>query len=448
MSSEQVTWRSSILKELQWRTFIHQTTHGEELDEALTQEALTLYAGFDPSADSLHVGNLLPLMGLAFFLRHGHNPVALVGGATGLIGDPSGKEEERALKSEEHVEANLAGIRAQLETILARVLTMHPERLAEGVAGKDLDVPIVNNADWIKPWSFLEFLRDVGKYFRVNQMITKDSVRNRLESREQGISYTEFSYMLIQAYDFLHLFEHQGCKLQIGGSDQWGNITEGTELIKRKSGNASFGLTFPLLTTSEGKKMGKSEKGAVFLSAEYTSPYEFYQYWRRQEDADVPKLLRTFTFLDQTQIESIEAAIAQGQNRGEAQATLAYEVTWLVHGREEADKAVRASKMLFGEEISALSDKDLRIIFSDAPSTTLERSRFEGEGVGLLELLVEVGMQASKGAARRLASQGGVYINNVRVTEVAHQVTLADLASDNALVLRCGKKDYHLVELF
>lgn len=447
MSSEQKTWQSSILNELQWRALIHQTTHDEELDKALYQGSTTLYAGFDPSADSLHVGNLLPLMGLAFFLRHGHNPMALVGGATGLIGDPSGKEEERTLKTKEQVQANLEGIRGQLETILSRVLTMHTEGLAQGVEAKDIEVPLVNNADWFGQWSYLDFLREVGKFFRVNQMIAKDSVRNRLESREQGISYTEFSYMLIQAYDFFHLYKHHGCRLQIGGSDQWGNITEGTELIKRKGEQGGFGLTFPLLTNAEGKKMGKSEKGAVYLSASYTSPYEFYQYWRRQEDADMSKLLRTFTFLSQARVEELEQSISRGDNRGEVQAVLAYEVTWLVHGKEEADKAVRASRMLFGEEISALNDKDMRAVFADAPSSKLERSRFDGEGVGLLDLLTEVGMQASKGAARRLASQGGVYINNVRVQDIAHQVTLKDLASETMMVLRCGKKDYHLVEL-
>ena len=448
-SAHDMTWHSSILQELQWRGLIHQTTHVEALDEALQRGPLTLYAGFDPSADSLHVGNLLPVMGLAFFLRHGHQPMALVGGATGLIGDPSGKEEERVLKSDEQVQENLRGIRAQLEQLLARVLTMYPERVAGAAKDRALHVPLVNNADWIRPMSYIDFLRDVGKYFRVNQMIHKDSVRNRLESREQGISYTEFSYMLIQSYDFLHLFERHGCKLQLGGSDQWGNITEGAELIKRRLGESAFGLTMPLMTTADGKKMGKSERGAVFLSAKHTSPYEFYQYWRRQEDADVPKLLRVFTFLSLEEIEQIERELASGQRPGQAQARLAYEVTWLVHGQEEADRAVRASGVLFGEEISAMSDDDLRVIFSDVPSTTLDRARFEGEGVGLLSLLVEVGLRKSNGEARKLLAQGGVYINNVRVDpqDVKRAVTLADLAGESTLILRCGKKDYHLIEL-
>ncbi len=437
-------FKSSVLAELAWRDRIEQLTH-QELDEKLDDGCVTLYCGFDPSADSLHVGNLVPMMGLAFFLRHGHRPIALVGGATGRIGDPSGKATERSLLSEAQIEANLKGIHAQLQTILARALSMHPEGVTAG-DDASAQIPIVNNHDWLGPWSFIDFLREVGKHFRVNTMLAKDSVRSRLENREQGISYTEFSYMLIQGFDFYHLFTERGCALQIGGSDQWGNITAGTELIRRKSGESAFGLTMPLLTTASGQKLGKTEKGAVWLDPERTSPYEFYQYWINRPDADVPMLLRTFTFLSKEVIDAHVADIEEGRNRGQVQRALAYEVTALVHGKDEADKAIAASKMLFGERIAGLSDRDLAAIFADVPSTEVERSRLEGDGVPILDLMTEVGLQASKGAARRLLKQGGGYINNERIApETA--VTLEHLASESMLVLRAGKKNYHVIKL-
>lgn len=437
-------FKSSVLDELQWRGFIHQITH-EDLDEVLDDEKVTLYCGFDPSSDSLHVGSLLPIMGLAFFKRHGHKPMALVGGATGLIGDPSGKSEERVLLSEEDIEQNLAGISEQLQTILDRAVQMHPETVADQADGGQ-DIPLLNNAEWFEDWSYIDFLRDVGKFFRVNVMLGKESVRARLEEREQGISYTEFSYMLIQAFDFFHLRQQHGCKLQIGGSDQWGNITAGTDLIRRKIGEAAFGVTFPLLTDSSGKKFGKTEAGAVWLDAERTSPYEFYQYWVRRDDADVPKLLRTFTFLPKDEVDALVATIEAGENRGEVQQKLAWEVTALVHGADEADKAVRASKMLFGEKIEGLSDRELASIFADVPSTEIERARLEGEGVGILDLFTETGLQNSNGAARRLIKQGGAYLNNEKLERWDKEVTLDDLASESMLVLRSGKKNYHVVK--
>lgn len=438
------SFKSSVLAELAWRDRIEQQTH-EELDEKLAAGSMTLYCGFDPSADSLHVGNLVPMMGLAFFLRHGHRPLALVGGATGRIGDPSGKATERSLLSVEQIEANLRGIHAQLETILARALTMHPEGLHREDAAP-AGVPIVNNHDWFKDWGFLDFLREVGKHFRVNTMLAKDSVRNRLENREQGISYTEFSYMLIQGFDFLHLAEAHGCQLQIGGSDQWGNITAGTELIRRKRGESAYGLTMPLLTSSTGQKFGKSEKGAVWLDAQRTSPYEFYQYWINRADADLELLLKTFTFLPREEIDALVRDVNDGQNRGQVQKKLAWEVTALVHGVDEAEKAVAASRMLFGERIAGLSDRDLTAIFADVPSTEVPRERFDGEGVELIGLMAEVGLQQSKGAARRLVKQGGGYINNERVSDAA-RVTLGHLASESMIVLRAGKKNYHVLKL-
>jgi tyrosyl-tRNA synthetase len=277
-------------------------------------------------------------------------------------------------------------------------------------------------------------------------MIQKDSVRARLEEREQGISYTEFSYMLIQAYDFLHLFEERDCALQIGGSDQWGNITAGADLIRRKLNKPAFGLTFPLILSVSGKKLGKTEKGAVWLDADWTSPFEFYQYWVRREDSEVIDLLKKFTFLPHAEINAMTETILKGENRGEIQKKLAHEVTWLVHGKEEADKAVRASKMLYGERIEGLTDRDLQSVFAEVPSTVIERSRLE-EGINIVDLFAETELQKSKGQARRLIKQGGGYVNNERVDDIDYELTLDDLASDTKLVLRAGKKRYHLVSV-
>jgi tyrosyl-tRNA synthetase len=443
-------FQSSVLQELDWRGFIQQFTH-EGLDELLGEQSVTLYCGFDPSADSLHVGNLLPMMGLAFFTRHGHDPMALVGGATGLIGDPSGKSEERTLQTEQGIEHNLAGISAQLEQVLDRATEMHAENIDAGAAKKDAAkkqaVQMLNNADWFKGWSYIDFLREVGKFFRVNAMLNKESVRARLEEREQGISYTEFSYMLIQAFDFMHLREDHDCELQIGGSDQWGNITAGTELVRRKLGETVFGLTFPLITDASGNKLGKTEAGAVWLDAERTSPYEFYQYWVQRDDADVPTLLRLFTFLPKDEVDGLVATIEEGKNRGEVQQKLAWEVTALVHSAAEADKAVRASKMLFGEKIEGLSDRELASIFADVPSTEIARDQFKGEGIGILDLFTETDLQKSNGAARRLIKQGGAYLNNEKLERWDKQVTLDDLASESMLVVRSGKKNYHVVKV-
>jgi tyrosyl-tRNA synthetase len=433
--------KSNVLTELAWRGLIEQITHGE-LDEHLTSKA-TLYCGFDPTASSLHVGNLVPMMGLAFFHRHGHAPVAVVGGATGRIGDPSGKHEERTLLSDAVIEENLAGISAQLRAMLGRSLELHPETLGTDPA-EATEVVFANNADWMGPWTFLDFLREVGKHFRVNTMIAKDSVRERLENREQGISYTEFSYMLIQAYDFLHLFQNQGCTVQIGGSDQWGNLTAGTDLIRKKLGEAAFGLTLPLLTTSSGAKFGKSEQGAVWLDPERTSPYEFYQYWVNTEDADCERFLKTFTFLAKDAIDACVAEIAAGENRGQVQQKLAHEVTSLIHGSEAADRAVRASKVLFGETITGFNDRELQSIFAQVPSTSLEMHRLDGDGLDVVSLFTEVGLTDSGGAARRLLKQGGAYVNNERL-DAELRVTRANLASETLLVLRAGKKKVHLI---
>jgi len=434
--------KSSILTELSWRGLIDQQTHIEELDALLAGESVTLYCGFDPSNNSLTIGNLVPMMNLVFFHRHGHKPIAVVGGATGRIGDPGGKSEERNLLSDDQLAHNLACIRAQMEQILARAVQMHPETLPEG-RGQHA-ITLVNNADWMSGWTYLDFLRDVGKLFRVNTMMAKDSVRTRLENREQGISYTEFSYMLIQAFDFLHLFEHHGCNLQVGGSDQWGNITAGIDLIRKKLGQPAYGVTFPLLTNADGSKIGKTEKGAVWLDPERTSPFLFFQYWINVGDADVIRMLKTFTFLTEQEVAACAAELEAGQNRGQLQRTLAWEVTALIHGPEEADKAVRTSKMLFGESIEGLSDRELREIFADVPSATLPRERLT-QGLDLIDLMIDAGAETSRGAARRLLKAGGVYLNNARQTDTL-TVTEAHLATETTLVLRKGKKDYLLVQ--
>jgi len=433
-------WTSSVLAELEWRGFIKDQTHPQELDDALAAGPVTLYCGFDPTSDSLHVGSLVPILALSHFLRHGHNPIALVGGATGMIGAPSGKSAERNLLDNDALRANLAGIRAQLERVLANARGMEREPNEE-----DADVVVVNNHDWIGPRSFLHFLRDVGKFFRVNQMLEKDSVKSRLDS-ESGISYTEFSYMLIQAVDFQELFDRHGCRLQIGGSDQWGNITAGTDLVRRTRQESVFGLTMPLLMDSQGNKFGKSMDGEnVWLDAERTSAYAFYQYWLNVDDADVPTLLRRFTFFPQEKVEELSAK--EGREVNHAKQELAHHVTALIHGVEEADKAVRASRMLFGGEISGLTDGELSSIFADVPSLTIERERLDA-GVSVIDLPTELGFEKSRGKARRVLEQGGVTLNNSKKLEAVegdYTVTPADLTTETSLVLRAGKKRYAVI---
>ncbi len=434
------TFESDILDELQWRGFIKDITH-DEIDERLGEESVTLYCGFDPSASSLHVGNAVGLMAMAHFYRHGHRPLAIVGGATGMIGDPSGKDEERELLDRDLLESNRQAIATQIEGFLDQVV----ERggMVEGAQAKSPKV--LNNADWLREWSFIDFLREVGRYFRVNAMIAKESVRARLEDREQGISYTEFSYMLIQAFDFKHLFESEGCHLQVGGSDQWGNITAGTDLIRRSLGETAYGLSFPLLTSADGKKLGKSLDGAVYLDGDLTSPYDFYQYWVNTDDRDCGMLLRQFTFLERDEIEALEKRIDEGKNRGDVQRKLAFEVTALFHGEETAEKVVRASRMLFGEPIEGLNDADLSSIFSDVPSTEFERSRLESGDLGIVDAFAEAGLQNSKGATRRLIKQGGAYLNNHRVEDRDRVLSEEDLASETMMVLRSGKRKYHVL---
>ena len=414
---------------LRRRGLLEQISDEAGLTALFAREQVSFYVGFDPTARSLHVGNFVPIMMMAHLQRAGHRPIAVVGGATGMIGDPSGRSSERNLLDDSAVLANLATIRTQLASFL---------RFEGANAAK-----VVNNADWTGPISYLHWLRDVGKYFSVNAMIAKESVRRRLEERDQGISYTEFSYMLLQAYDFFVLNRDEGVQLQMGGNDQWGNITAGIELIHKKGGGQAYAITSPLLLTAAGEKFGKSAGNAVWLDSALTSPFAFYQYWVRTDDRDAGKFLRMFTFLDLEEIEAIEEAHASNLAGRGAQKRLAQEVTRIVHGEAALLRAELATEILFGREIQGLSDAELADIFGDVPSTQLERSRLEA-GIDLISLLVEMGASASKGEARRALTAGSIYLNNVKVTDAALIVTAAQLASESTLVVRMGKKNYFL----
>lgn len=419
----------AILDELKARGLVDQMTHEKELSEALSTRSISMYCGVDPTADSIHVGHLLPFLTLARLQRAGHRPVILVGGATGMIGDPSGRDSERSLLTLEQVAENAEAIRQQV----ARFVSFEGENAAV----------MVNNYDWIGSLTYIEWLRDVGKHFTVNYMTGKESVRRRLEDREQGISYTEFSYMLLQAYDYYHLNKELRCQLQLGGSDQWGNITAGIELIRKKGGGDAYGLTLPLLTTAAGEKFGKSAGNAVWLDPERTSPYELYQFFFRSEDADVERFLLAFSMRSVTEIQALVAEHAEAPHRRVAQQALAEEVTAMIHGPEGLARAQQASAILFGSEIEGLSDKELSGIFADVPAADLDRQRLN-EGYALIELLADSGLYASRGEARRALKAGGVYINNRRAEGEEQVLTLEDLASETMLVLRKGKRNYHL----
>ncbi|WP_456429893.1 tyrosine--tRNA ligase [Rhodocaloribacter sp.] len=421
----------SLYDEYAWRDMVYHAT--PETAEALATEKITAYIGFDPTAASLHVGSLLPIMALARLQRFGHTPIALVGGGTGLIGDPSGKSRERPLLTREKMEENLAGIEGQLRRFLDFETTTNPARM-------------VNNLEWLGSISLLDFLRDVGKYFTVNYMLAKESVKRRIES-EDGISYTEFTYMLLQAYDYLVLHDRYGCTLQMGGSDQWGNILAGADLIRRMRSEKAHGLVFPLVTNAAGTKFGKTESGTVWLDPELTSPYRFYQFWLNTDDRDVIRYLKFFTWLTRSEVEELAAATEAAPERREAQRRLAREVTRLVHGEAELARAEQASAVLFGGEMDTLPLADILDIFEDVPSAELPRARFEGEGIGVIDLLAESGATASKGEARRLVRSGGAYVNNRRVTDEHARITLEDTIEGKAVVVRKGRKNYRLVLL-
>ena len=421
-----------IFADLQWRGLIHQTTADDSLPSWLESGSRTLYAGFDPTADSLHVGSLLPLMMLRRFQKAGHRPIAIVGGATGMIGDPSGKSAERNLLSEEALQANLAGIEAQMRHVL------------DFDCGEQSAV-LANNNDWMKEFSYTEFLRDVGKNFPISVMLTKDSVKSRLGS-EAGLSYTEFSYMLLQAYDFVHLNKEFGCELQIGGSDQWGNVTAGIDLGRRMLSAQLYGMTCPLLTKSDGSKMGKTETGAIWLSAERTSPYQFYQYWIRVEDADVSKCLRFLTELSHEEIIALDAAREEAPHQRASQKKLAEQLTLLIHGQAGLDQATQATEIFFGAEIENLKDADLLQIFADVPNSSFSMDQLGGDGLGLIDAVVAAGLQQSKGKARKMIEQGSIYVNNRRNDDLNHRLTAADLASESTIILRSGKKNYAVLK--
>lgn len=423
----------SILQELEARGLVADVTNAGELDKLLGSERVTLYAGYDPTAVSLHVGHLIPIILQARLQKAGHRPIVVVGGATGMIGDPSGRSDERQLLDRETLERNCEGIRTQLSRFL------------------DFDGPngaiMANNADWFAGIGYIEFLRDVGKLLSINYMMAKDSVRTRLEDREHGISYTEFSYMLLQAYDFAHLARAHGCRLQVGGSDQWGNITAGTELQRKMGGEQVFGLVAPLLLDSSGQKMGKTSSGTrVWLDPELTSPYALYQYWLNTEDADVGKLLRIFSWRPLEEIEAIVAEHVEAPQRRIGQRTLADDFTTWVHGADATRRAVAASQVMFGGSLEDLTDADLIPLLTDVPSSSMPRDRLAG-GIELAELLAETGLAKSKGEARRLVKGGGVYVNNVRVADPAQRVTTDDLGTETMMILRAGKKHYHIVSV-
>ena len=421
-----------LYEDLQWRGLVHQTTD-EKLAAWLAEQPRTVYAGFDPTADSLHVGSLLGLIVLRRFQQAGHKPIAVVGGATGMIGDPSGKSDERNLLDKQQLANNVAGIGEQMK------------RFLDFDCG-DNSAQLVNNFDWTGQWTYLEFLRDIGKNFPVNVMLAKDSVKSRLTS-DVGMSYTEFSYMLLQAFDFVHLHQQHGCELQAGGSDQWGNITAGIDLARRMHSVPLYGLTWPLLTTSDGKKMGKTEAGAVWLDAERTSPYQFYQYWKNVDDTDVDGCLRMLTELSRADIESLDAARQSDAARRESQTRLAEALTQLVHGEEGLASAERATAYLFGgAQIERSTDTELTGVFADVPTAEAPRSLLDGEGLSIVEALATSPLAKSKGEARRTVEQGGAYVNNRRIRDLDHRVTASDLASESYMVLRAGKKRYALLK--
>ncbi|MDX1621706.1 MAG: tyrosine--tRNA ligase, partial [Nitriliruptorales bacterium] len=417
---------------LRARGFIQDVTDEDGLRKLFQTERVTYYVGYDPTATSLHVGNLVGMMWMGWLQRMGHRPIAIAGGATGRIGDPSGNDEERELLDDAQIERNLDGIRRQLGVVI---------ELDGGQRGKLLD-----NYEWLGEVGFLGFLRDVGKHFSVNAMIARESVKRRLEAREQGISFTEFSYQLLQAYDFAHLYATEGCKLQGGGSDQWGNIVAGVDLVRRMHGGEAFGFTWPLIEGSDGKKFSKSAGNAPWLDAELTSPYAYYQWWFNTDDRDVARFLKLFTFLDLEEIAEVEREHAADPTARLGQRRLAEEATRIMHGDQGVDDAQRATEVLFGDAaFTGLDDATLADAFEHAPSAEFERDRLE-QGMGLLDLMREVGAASSNGEARRLIEQGAVRVNNRRVDDAGRDVGPDDLASDTTLVLQVGKKRHYLAK--
>ena len=419
----------NIYEELQWRGLVADCTDATELTKRLAAGPVTLYCGFDPTADSLHVGNLVPLLALRRFQLAGHHPIAVAGGATGAIGDPSGKTGERTLLTPELLQANIAQEKEQLRRWLDFDSKTNPARL-------------LDNAAWTAHVSFLDFLRDIGKHFSVNQMIAKESVRARMEDRETGISFTEFSYMLLQAFDFYVLRRDHQCELQIGGSDQWGNITAGTDLIRKKLGVPAFGLTLPLITNADGSKFGKTVAGAIWVDAKKTSVYRFYQFWIRTDDRDAVRYLKFFTFLGREEIAALEQQHAANPGARDAHQALAKAMTDLVHGASATRDALRASEILFGGGLDGISEETFNDVAGEVPTKEIERASLDGTGAVLVDLLVHSGLCPSKGQARKDVEGGGVYLNNVREANFQRAVTTGDLLFGQHLLLRKGKRNY------
>ncbi len=425
--------QQNLIAELSWRGMIQDIMPGTE--EQLMKEMTSGYVGFDPTADSLHIGNLVPIILLIHLQRCGHKPIALVGGATGMVGDPSGKSEERNLLSEEILQHNQACVKKQLE----RFLNFDPTlpNAAE----------MVNNYDWFKNISFLEFIRDAGKHITVNYMMSKDSVRKRLEG-DNGISFTEFTYQLIQGYDYYHLYHHKNCRLQMGGSDQWGNIVTGTELIRRKGGGEAFAFTCPLITKADGGKFGKSEKGNVWLDARKTSPYLFYQFWLNTTDADAEKYIKIFTFLPQEAINSLLESHKGNEHLRGLQKKLAEEVTCLVHSREDYEFAVQASEILFNNNtagiLQQLNEEQLLQVMEGVPTVQVTRAQLE-QGIDIVSLLADTGIFPSRGEARKMLQGGGVSINKIKAEGPEQTLTTANLLNNRYLLVQKGKKSYYLV---
>jgi len=420
-----------FLDELSWRGLLHQTT-AEALPAYVATPGRVAYAGFDPTADSLTVGNYVPMKLLAHWQRAGHSPVVLMGGGTGLIGDPSGKSAERQLMTPELVAHNVSRQKA----IFERVIDFSQQ---DGRAAK-----VVDNGEWLRTLGYLDVLRDVGKHFSVNQMIMRDSVKSRLEEREQGISYTEFSYMILQAYDFLHLFRTMGCTVQLGGADQWGNIVSGIDLIRRIEHGEAYGITNPLVTKADGGKFGKSEKGSIWLTADRTSPFRFHQYWLNTADADVVRFLKWFTFLPQDRIAELEHAAAARPQEREAQRVLANEMTEIFHGVSERNNAEAAGRALFSGDLAALDARTISEIAEDLPCTVLEPGELGGEGVLLADLLPRTTLAASKREARDFLQAGAVLVNGTKAVADA-RLTARDLLHGSVALLRRGKKNWHAI---
>ncbi|MBX0316601.1 tyrosine--tRNA ligase [Planococcus glaciei] len=417
---------NELIEDLKWRGLLYQQTDEEGMAKLLDELKISLYCGVDPTADSMHIGHIVPLLTLRRFQMHGHQPILLVGGATGMIGDPSGRNEERQLQSTEQIDKNVDAIKVQME----RIFDFNSENGAR----------MVNNRDWIGEMSVIEFLRDYGKLISVNYMLAKESVASRLES---GISFTEFTYTLIQAIDYNHLYNHYNCRVQIGGSDQWGNITSGLEVIRKTHDEEAkaFGITIPLVTKADGTKFGKTAGGAVWLDAKKTSPYEFYQFWINTADADVIKYLKIFTFMEREEIEALQESVETEAHLRKAQTVLAEEMTKLIHGEEALQDAQRITKALFSGDLKALSAEEMKAAFKDVPSVEMVK-----EPKSIVDLIVEAGISSSKRQAREDVTNGAISVNGEKVTDLEYVIDEKDRLEDAFAIVRRGKKKYHMVQ--